>query len=263
MPANKPFITMLGESAEGTVITYDNYAGRERPTGGTFGTSGSASMFVNGNDFAARNLTIENSFDEASVTVSGKQAVALNVRGERQRFDNVRFIGNQDTLLTNGGTQYFYQCYIEGDVDFIFGGSRAVFEACTIHSLDRGSSSNNGYITAASTMITEPYGYLFLNSRLTSNAAAGTVWLGRPWHPSGNPDAIASVVYMNCEMGAHINPIGWTDMSGFFAADARFYEYNSSGPGTAVTDTRRQLTDEQAKTWKIENVLKGWNPNQA
>ena len=263
VPANKPFITMLGESAEGTVITYDNYAGRERPTGGTFGTSGSASMFVNGNDFAARNLTIENSFDEASVTVSGKQAVALNVRGERQRFDNVRFIGNQDTLLTNGGTQYFYQCYIEGDVDFIFGGSRAVFEACTIHSLDRGSSSNNGYITAASTMITEPYGYLFLNSKLTSNAAAGTVWLGRPWHPSGNPDAIASVVYMNCEMGAHINPIGWTDMSGFFAADARFYEYNSSGPGAAVTDTRRQLTDEQAETWKIENVLKGWNPNQA
>ena len=42
VPANKPFITMLGESAEGTVITYDNYAGRERPTGGTFGTSGSA-----------------------------------------------------------------------------------------------------------------------------------------------------------------------------------------------------------------------------
>ncbi len=262
VPVNKPFISMIGESAEDTVVTYDNYAGRERPTGGTYGTSGSASMFVNGSDFIAKNLTIENSFDEASVNVSGKQAVALNVRGDRQRFENVRFIGNQDTLLTNGGTQYFYRCYIEGDVDFIFGGSRAVFEECAIHSLDRGSLSNNGYITAASTMITEPYGYLFLNSKLTSNAAAGTVWLGRPWHPGGNPDAIASVVYMNCEMGAHINPIGWTDMSGFSAADARFYEYNSSGPGAADTDTRRQLTDEQAESWTVENVLKGWNPNQ-
>ena len=260
VPANKPFVTMIGESAEGTVITYDNYSGKERPTGGTYGTSGSASMFVFGNDFEARHLTIENSFDESSVSVTNKQAVALNVRGERQSFENVRFIGNQDTLLTNGGTQYFYQCYIEGDVDFIFGGSRAVFEECVIHSLDRGSQTNNGYITAASTLITEPYGYLILNSKLTSDAAPGTVWLGRPWHPGGNPDAIASVVYMNCEMGAHINPIGWTDMSGFSAKDARFAEYRNYGPGAVATDTRPQLSDEEAASWTIENVLKGWNP---
>ena len=263
IPANKPFITMVGESAEGTVITYDNYSGKERlVVGGTYGTSGSATMFVNGTDFTARDLTIENSFDESSVDVANKQAVALNVRGERHKFINVRFIGNQDTLLTNGGTQYFYQCYIEGDVDFIFGGSSAVFEECVIHSLDRGFSSNNGYITAASTMITEPYGYLILNSKLTSDAAPGTVWLGRPWHPSGNPDAIASVVYMNTEMGAHINPVGWTDMSGFLAKDARFAEYNNYGPGAVVTDTRPQLTAEEAALWTIENVLKGWNPKQ-
>ncbi|WP_373229848.1 pectate lyase [Cohnella sp.] len=260
IPANKPFITLVGESAEGTVLTYDNYAGLERPIGGTYGTSGSASVFVNGNDFTARNLTIENSFDESSVNVQNKQAVALNVRGDRHRFINVRFLGNQDTLLTNGGTQYFYQCYIEGDVDFIFGGSRAVFEESVIHSLDRGSSSNNGYITAASTMITEPFGYLFLNSKLTSDAASGTVWLGRPWHPSGNPNAIASVLFMNTEMGAHINPIGWTDMSGFLAKDARFAEYQNYGPGAIITDTRPQLTDEEAAQWTIENVLKGLNP---
>ena len=260
IPANKPYITMIGESAEGTVLTYDNFAGRERPTGGTYGTSGSASMFVNGTDFTARNLTIENSFVESSTTAANKQAVALNVRGERHKFIGVRLIGNQDTLLTNGGTQYFYQCYIEGDVDFIFGGSRAVFEECVIHSLDRGSSTNNGYITAASTLITEPYGYLIVNSKLTSDAAPGTVWLGRPWHPSGNPDAIASVLYMNTEMGAHVNPIGWTDMSGFLAKDARFAEYNNYGPGAVVTDTRPQLTSEEAALWTLENVLKGWNP---
>ncbi|CAM4445044.1 pectate lyase [Paenibacillus tarimensis] len=260
IPANKPFITLTGESAEGTVLTYDNYSGREKPTGGTYGTSGSASVFISGSDVTVRNLTIENSFDEASVDVKNKQAVALNVRGDRHRFENVRFLGNQDTLLTNGGTQYFYKCYIEGDVDFIFGGSRAVFDECTIHSLDRGSSSNNGYITAASTMITEPYGYLIVNSKLTSDAAPGTVWLGRPWHPGGNPDAIASVVFMNTEMGAHINPIGWTDMSGFSAADARFFEYNNHGPGAVVTGTRRQLTGEQAAEWTIPNVLKGWDP---
>ncbi len=260
VPADKPFISFIGESSTGTILTFDNYAGRERPEGGTFGTSGSASVYLYGNDFTAENLTFENSFDENTDT-KGKQAVAVYTRGERQAFKNVRFIGNQDTLYTNGGTQYFYQCYIEGDVDFIFGGARAVFEECTIYSYNRGSDTNNGYVTAASTMITEPYGYLILNSRLESDAAAGTVHLGRPWHPSGNPDAIASVVYMNTYLGAHINPEGWTDMSGFSAKDARFFEYKNFGPGAVVNESRRQLTDEEAKQYTIENVLKGWNPN--
>ncbi|WP_088105507.1 pectate lyase [Halalkalibacter urbisdiaboli] len=261
IPANKPKVTLIGESAEETVITYDNYAGRENGVGGTLGTSGSATAFLQADDFTAENLTFENSFDERTET-DGKQAVAVNSSGERMTFKNVRFLGNQDTLLTNGGTQYFYQSYIEGDVDFIFGGARAVFEDTVIHSLDRGSSTNNGYITAASTMITEPYGYLFLNCELTSDAAPGTVYLGRPWHPGGNPDAIASVVFMDSYLGDHIHKQGWTDMSGFSHKDARFYEYNNHGPGAIQeeTDSRRLLTDEEAADWTIENVLKGWNP---
>ncbi|CAM3431532.1 pectate lyase [Marinicrinis lubricantis] len=262
IPADKPFIHLIGESSTDTVITYDNYAGRERPEGGTYGTSGSATVFIYANDISVEQLTIENSFDE-SLEVEGKQAVAAYTKGERQLYKNVRFIGNQDTLYTNSGTQYFYQCYIEGDVDFIFGGASAVFEETQIHSYDRGSETNNGYITAASTMITEPYGYLFLNSRLTSDAAPGTVYLGRPWHPSGNPDAIGSVVFMNTYMGDHIHPQGWTDMSGFSYKDARFFEYNNTGPGVAVNEDRRQLTDEEAAKWTVENVLKGWNPKES
>ncbi|MBB3111700.1 PelA/Pel-15E family pectate lyase [Paenibacillus phyllosphaerae] len=261
IPGDKPYITLEGEDSEKTVITFDNYSGRSNGAGGTFGTSGSATAFIAASDVSVRNITFENSTDESQVTESNKQAVAMNVSGERISFSNVRFLGNQDTLLTNGGTQYFEQCYIEGDVDFIFGGSRAVFNECTIHSLDRGSATNNGYITAASTMIDEPYGYLILNSKLTSDAAAGTVHLGRPWHPSGNPNAIASVVYMNTEMGAHIKTEPWTDMSGFSWKEARFAEYMNTGPGAAVNDSRPQLKDEEAAEWTIENVLKGWNPS--
>lgn len=262
IPRSKPFIDLRGESANGTIITYDNYSGKEKPTGGTYGTSGSASVYLYADDFTAENITFENSFDESSVNVNNKQAVAVYTRGDRMTFKNVRFIGNQDTLYTNGGSQYFYQCYIEGDVDFIFGGARAVFEDCDIVSHDRGSSTNNGYVTAASTLITEPYGYLFINSRLLSNAPDGTVHLGRPWHPGGNPDAIASVVFINCYLGAHINPQGWTDMSGFLASDARFYEYQNYGPGAVINESRRQLTDEEAQAYTIENVLKGWNPKE-
>jgi pectin methylesterase-like acyl-CoA thioesterase len=259
VPANKPFISLVGESTEQTVLTYDNYAGKAKPTGGTYGTTGSSSIFLYGSDFSARNMTMENSFDEKSVETSGKQAVAVYARGERMEFRNVRFIGNQDTLYAHSGSQYYYDCYIEGDVDFIFGGARAVFEDSEIHSLDRGSSSNNGYITAASTQITQPYGFLFINSRLTSEAADGTVYLGRPWHPGGDVNAIANVVYKNCEMGVHIQDIGWTDMSGFKASDARFYEYGNSGPGAKLTDTRPQLTEDGAQQYTVQNVL-GWNP---
>lgn len=259
VPANKPFITLIGESAENTILTYDNYAKKERPEGGTYGTSGSASVYLYANDFTAKNMTMENSFDE-SLVEGGSQAVAVYTRGERMRFHNVRFIGNQDTLYANDGTQYFSQCYIEGDVDFIFGGARAVFEDCEIVSVDRGSKTNNGYITAASTDINEPYGFLFINSRLKSEAADGTVYLGRPWHPGGDPNAIASVVFKNCELGAHIHQEGWTDMSGFSAQDARFFEYQNEGPGANLS--RPQLTDEEAKLYTIENVLNGWNPKQ-
>ena len=259
VPANKPFITLVGESAEKTILTYDNYAKKERPEGGTYGTSGSASVYLYANDFTAKNMTMENSFDERLVE-GGSQAVAVYTRGERMKFHNVRFIGNQDTLYVNDGTQYFGQCYIEGDVDFIFGGARAVFEECEIVSVDRGSKTNNGYITAASTDINKPYGFLFINSKLVSEAADGTVYLGRPWHPGGDPNAIASVVFKNSELGPHIHQNGWTDMSGFSAKDARFYEYQNEGPG--VNLSRPQLTDEEAELYTVENVLNGWNPKQ-
>jgi PelA/Pel-15E family pectate lyase len=257
VPADKPFITMIGESAEKTILTYDNYAKKPRPEGGTYGTSGSASVYLYASDFVAKDLTIENTFDESQVT-GGSQAVAAYTRGERMEFYNVRFIGNQDTLYANGGSQYFKNSYIEGDVDFIFGAARAVFDDCDIVSVDRGSSTNNGYITAASTQISEPYGFLFINSRLKSEAADGTVYLGRPWHPGGDPNAIASVVFMNSELGSHIKAEGWTDMSGFSAKDARFYEYQNSGQG--ANPERPQLTHEEAASYTIENVLKGWNP---
>ncbi|MEH7304610.1 pectinesterase family protein [Neobacillus drentensis] len=262
LPKDKPFIHLKGESVSGTIITYDNYSGKAKPEGGTYGTTGSASVYIYGDDFIAENLTFENSLDEQSVNVSNKQAVAVYARGERQTFRNSRFIGNQDTLYVNGGTQYFYQSYIEGDVDFIFGRSSAVFEECEIFSLDRGSSTNNGFVTAASTLITEPYGYLFLHSKLLSNAPAGTVYLGRPWHPSGDPNAIGSVVFMNSYLGPHIIAQGWTDMSGFSYKDARFYEYKNYGPGAVINEDRRQLSDEEATQYTIENVLKGWNPKE-
>ena len=65
------------------------------------------------------NITIENSFGV------GSQAVALLAQGQRLQFRNCRLLGNQDTLYTHSGTQYYRNCYIQGTVDFIFGGDTA------------------------------------------------------------------------------------------------------------------------------------------
>ncbi len=147
--------------------------------------------------------------------------MAVNTQADRVIFDNVRFLGNQDTLLlwsssTSTGTRaYFHSCYVEGDVDVIFGRGSGVFAGCEIHSLSRGSSFNNGYVTAAATDIANPYGFLFYQCHLTSNAPAKTVYLGRPWHPSGDPNALAQVLFRKSTLDARIKDAPWTDMSRF------------------------------------------------
>lgn len=256
--SDKGFITLVGEGPDQTIITFDNYAGKDNGRGGIIGTSGSATAYLFGKNFTARNLTFENSFDE-TLLIEGRQAVAVKSEGDQSYFEHVRFVGNQDTLYANKGRQYFKNCIIEGDVDFIFGAAQAVFESCEIVSLDRGSDENNGYVTAASTLIGKEYGYLFLDCNLTSLAKAETVYLGRPWHPGGSTNAIASVVFKDCTLGAHIKTAPWTDM-GFSWKDARFFESGSKGPGAGRNNNRPQLSAEEAVKYTKVNILDGWNP---
>ncbi|WP_431884984.1 pectinesterase family protein [Micromonospora wenchangensis] len=272
VPAGKPYVSFVGSTGDprDVVIVYDNASGTPKPGGGTYGTSGSASVTIDGNDFTARHLTFANDFDEAAHDYAAEQAVAVLTRADRLVFDDVRFLGNQDTLYHNSasvdavGRAYFRDCYVEGDVDFIFGRGTGVFDGCEIRSLDRGSTGNNGYVTAASTMIGNPYGLLFTGCVLTTDAAATqSVHLGRPWHPGGDVNAIGQVVFRDSVLGAHVKDSPWTDMSGFSWRDARFAEYRNSGPGSTVTADRPQLTDEQAPTYTPQRYLAGvdgWNP---
>ncbi|SFS03673.1 pectinesterase family protein [Anaeromicropila populeti] len=258
--SGKKNVHIIGENRDKTIITYDNYNGKSNGSGGTYGTGGSASVFIKGSNIILENITISNSFVEQGN--SNEQAVALSATGSQIAFHNCKISGNQDTLLCDGGTQYFYKCLIEGDVDFIFGRSQAYFENCEICSLDRGSSSNNGYITAARTSINETYGFVFESCKLTreSGMADSSVYLGRPWCPSGTSVDKAAVAYLNCTMEAHINSVGWTSMSGVSASHGRFYEYNSQGAGARVSGTRKVLTASQAANYTKYNVLKGWTP---
>ncbi|GIE99304.1 pectinesterase family protein [Paractinoplanes rishiriensis] len=270
--STKPFITLLGtgRNPEHVVVADNRANGTPKPDGsGTWGTSGSASVTVDGAGFTARNLTFANTFDEvANPDLSGKQAVAILTRADKLEFERVRFIGNQDTLYVNSSAAgviaraYFRDCYVEGDVDFIFGRGTGVFDRCRIHSLNR-NTTPAGYVTAPSTDIANPHGLLFNRCTLSSDAPAGSVFLGRPWHPSNDPNAIGQTIIRESWLGEHIGATPWSNFGTWPWQDARFGEFHNRGPGALVTADRPQLTDEQAATATVADFLRGtdnWRP---
>jgi pectinesterase len=242
-------LTLIGESVEKTIITWDDHANIDKM--GTFKTY---TIWVQGNGFRAENITFENSAAQLG------QAVAVHVDGDRAVFSNCRLLGNQDTLLTANqeSRQYYENCYIEGTTDFIFGPATAWFENCHIH------SKKNSYITAASTVQENKYGYVFNKCKFTAADGITKVYLGRPWRP------FACTVFMHCDLNSHILPEGWDNWRN---ADnektARYSEYKNYGPG-ANTDKRvswsHQLTDTEAADYTIENVFArgdSWNPTKS
>jgi len=283
LTVDRPYLTIVGESRDGAVLTYDAVADTPNPGGGTYGTRGSFTLRVIAPDFRAENLTIENSFDYmANIAKSDSDktkhtnvqgvALMLDLGSDRATFVNVKILGNQDTLFPNAGRSYFYKSEIRGNVDFIFGAGQAVFDDCDIVSLDRGSKTTNGYVTAASTDTSQPFGFLFVNSRLKKQSpsmAPNSVTLGRPWHPFANPRAVASVAFIDCWMDDHIGEKGWDRMSSvdstgtriwYEPASARFAEFGTKGPGAVASATRRTLTAAEAKRYTSAAVLDGWKP---
>jgi pectinesterase len=245
---SKSFIKFIGENVEKTILSFDNYASKKDSKGREFGTTGSSSVFVNGDNISFENISFENSSGPVG------QAVAVNVRGNKVAFNNCRFLGFQDTLYTKGSTlQYYKDCYIEGTVDFIFGAATAVFERCTLHSKLRG-----GPVTAASTDSASRFGYVFINCKLTADAPPGSCVLGRPWRP------FARTVFIKCEMGKHIKPEGWNNWGKTQNEKTAYYaEYKSRGAGAGAGNRfswSHQLTNEEAKQYTVKNILGAWKP---
>ncbi|MER7399770.1 pectinesterase family protein [Streptomyces sp. NPDC000151] len=264
IPATKPYLTLLGtgDDRADTVIVYDtpNEYG---------GSSGSATVLIAAHDVTGRHLTFVNDFDEAAHDLNSEQALAMKTTGDRIVFEDTAFKGNQDTLMTDSpkldtvSRVYLRDAYIEGDVDFLYGRATTVIDRSVIKALSRGSNTNNGYIAAASTWKNNPYGILITDSRIVSDAPAGTFHLGRPWHPGGEPDAIGQVLIRDTELPAAVKSAPWTDMGGFSWRDARFGEYRNAGPGAAVTADRPQLSDAEAARHEVADYLNGadgWDP---
>ncbi|WP_165958034.1 pectinesterase family protein [Segetibacter sp. 3557_3] len=267
VPANKPFLQFIGESVANVILTYDDYSGKPMPGGGTYGTSNSASVTINAANFTAVNVTFENTTGEAP------QALAINVNADRAAFKNCRFLGGQDTVLTNaaGRLNYFRNCYIDGTVDFIFGNARAVFDSCVIYGKTR-SSAGASYITAANTQQAEPYGYVFRDSKIPANRGGTIYFLGRPWQNDASTADVAKswnkVVFLNTVMSSSIQPAGWSTWdAGTDVTKITYAEYKSRKfDGSLVDVSQRvpwsnQLTDAEAQVFYNNTTLFGnWDP---
>lgn len=253
IPSWLTHITICGEDRNNTIITYDDHANINMPVGGLdseaavkgkkMGTFRTYTLKVQGSYITIENITIENNAAKLG------QAVALHTEGDHILVHNCRLLGNQDTVYTGvaGNRVAFYNCYIEGTTDFIFGPSMAWFENCEIH------SKQNSYITAASTPAGQKYGYVFNKCKLTADKDVDKVYLGRPWRP------FAATLFMNCELGKHILPVGWHNWNNPKNEEtARYAEYNNHGEGAnpkARVAWSKQLTKKEASKITIAEVF--------
>lgn len=265
-----PYLTIEGEDPNETILEYDYYAnmmiGEEKR-----GTFRSYTMLITGDHFTCSNMTIANT---SGFGYDVGQALAVYAEADHVTFTNCRMLGHQDTLFTGplpkavakpGGfigptennerrlcRQKYLNCYIEGEVDFIFGSAAAYFENCQIHSLDRGQEVN-GYVTAPSTYEEQKYGYIFNNCHFTSNCPPKTVYLGRPWRIYGQ------TVLINCELDDHIIDAGFHDWNKPESHETAFFaEYNSTGPGanpSGRADFIKQLSAEEAAEYTVEKMF--------
>ncbi|MCA8833392.1 pectinesterase family protein [Hymenobacter pini] len=265
VPTTKTMVQLVGESVANTVLTYNDGASTPLPGGGTIGTQNSASFTVNANDFSALNLTFENYYGD------GTQAVAVLVNADRAAFRNCRFLGNQDTLYTKGsGTprHYFRDCYVDGNVDFIFGSSIGVFENCVIYAKSR-TAVGNSFITAANTPAGQAAGYVFRKSRFPANIGATQYYLGRPWQNSTGSSPLANnkTVLINSRLSASIRPEGWvtwdagTDVSLITYGEFRSRYFGGQlVPVAQRVAWSKQLTAADTAAYQPATLFGSWNP---
>jgi pectinesterase len=251
LASNKMNVILEGEDRDSTIIWNNDYG--DKYGSGNPGTSGTFTVTIEANDFIAKNITIQNTYSPQP-GVSGTQAVALRVNGDRQQYINCNLLGYQDTYYTWGGRGagriYMKNCLIQGTVDFIFGRDIVVFDSCTIHEI-----RNGGTLTAGSTDATSLFGYVFRNCTIKADSigydsvAITSFDLGRPWQSSPR------TVFMQCYEPANLDPAGWLAWN---VTPALYAEYKCFGPGSNSSKRvsfSKQLSDAEAAQYSLTNIF--------
>ncbi|XP_061345989.1 pectinesterase QRT1-like [Gastrolobium bilobum] len=270
VPRSKPFISFIGKpnitvngnelnvTANGNalnvtdianaipIITNSTKASDKGSDGQEMGTDSTATVWVESDFFCATTLTIENLVGKDE---DKRQAVALRVDGDKVVFYRVRLVGEQDTLLDNNGTHYFYRSYIQGSVDFICGNAKSLFHECLLYSV----AGFWGAIAAHHRdSADEDTGFSFVGCTINGT---GSIFLGRAW------GEYATTIYSYCVMDDIINPIGWSDWDiPSRQSTAMFGEYECSGKGSNRTERvewSKALSSEEARPFLGRDYING------
>lgn len=257
-------LRILGSGTDSTVLRWADGALHPHPDGTPTGTFRSYTAFLGGERIEVRDMTITNTAGDGE---THGQAIAVYADAAWVFMQNVALVSKQDTLfcaplpewerLPRGfygpralnkrlpTRQLYRQCRIVGDVDFIFGGADAVFDRCTLVSLDRGQPVN-GFVTAPSGLA-DGLGFAFLDCAFTGQCAAGTVYLGRPWREEGR------AVLWRCSLGPHIHPQGWAAWPDAGSEEKAFFaEVECHGPGARDEERvswARRLSEAETERW--------------
>ncbi len=200
-------------------------------------TSTRAAVYVTGTNLVLANITLKNTGVRSVVS----QAEALYFAGGSAftlAAFNSSFSSNQDTIQSSG-RNWFYNCYIEGNVDFIWGtADAALFESCSLRFINDvaggGAASyglfvaRTGATIAAGASGTVPKGYVLLNSTVSVDANV-TATFGRDagtgaWYDQA---ALINVVFSGAGMiGAGIWNVTTAPLS---LGDSSYVGWKSAG----------------------------------
>lgn len=262
-------VTLKGKGSQpfgqDVIIQYTN---GNSPNGSTSGRT--LTYFSSNGTVNLVNLTLKNTAQK-SVNSQAETIYFDNDNGKLVA-KNCSFISQQDTILTKG-YNWFYQCYIEGNTDFIWGYAKvALFEDCDIKVLD--NSGNASYIFQARCTNLTDKGYVLFNCDITNeNASAKGSYFARS---GGETKFFDNVSIINCKLLG--NPImdKWYNKEldsstpnpnpATANASSGWKQYGLvDGSGNAVTITCANaytLTDEEYNAgWSSrEKILGSWSP---
>lgn len=303
---NKPFVHLIGQDVNKVTIAQDRVSGGAAtyPDMPWYNVAEGATLVVTANDFYCENITIDNEW-WTKKKEEGPQALALYVEADRAVFNNCRIRSYQDTYLSsktgnqNSGNQqpHFYDrqfmnnCFIEGAVDFIYGGGDVYFDNCTLNIV----RESGGYIVAPChyadlkdqggnvTEVRTRYGYVFKNTTITAPAgkeATTQVYFGRPWQNAPKTVFIDTECRIKTYDGLWYYRMGaipaifavynMYDANGYPMNTTSIEDYEYTDNGTVVKGkAKNSLTDEEAAAYTMTAVFEGdksdavtgyWNP---